>query len=181
MKFSVAITAIVALLPIALAAPAPAALDGDVLDGGVLSGDVLDDTVFDDVAFNETTTQDNELERRMTRESQLSIQVYKNKGCKGPLFENKNIKYNDKMQQPFEYKSYKLLKPLLWGETLRLMSGQFGGDKCARVTSHTSKPLKKGCYELGGDTGKIGNSQCFQLIRSQGGFYPGMGNMKRPE
>lgn len=111
MKFSIAITAIVALLPITLAAPAPAVLDGDVLDG-----DVLNDAVLDDAAFNETATHENELERRMTRQSQLSIQVYKKKGCKGPLYENKNIKYNDKMAQPFEYKSYKLLQPLMWGE-----------------------------------------------------------------
>ncbi|KAL8749298.1 MAG: hypothetical protein Q9184_006865 [Pyrenodesmia sp. 2 TL-2023] len=161
MKFSIAITAIVALLPIALAAPAPV-----VLDGGLLDGDVLDDTVLDDAAFNETMTHTNELERRVTREPQLTIQVYKKKGCKGPLFENKNVKYNDKIAQPFKYKSFKLLQPLLEGETLRMMTGQFGGDVCAKVTADTRRPLAKGCYQHGGDTGKLGDSQCFQLIRA---------------
>lgn len=100
MKFSIAITAIVALLPIALAAPASVFLD-------------------DDASFNETSTHGNELEERYTRitkQSQLTIQVYKKEGCKGPLYENKNIRYDDKHAQPFRYKSYKLLQPLVMGE-----------------------------------------------------------------
>ncbi|KAI4169965.1 MAG: hypothetical protein LQ346_008916, partial [Caloplaca aetnensis] len=158
MKFSIAITAIVALLPIALAAPASVFLD-------------------DDASFNETSTHGNELEERYTRitkQSQLTIQVYKKEGCKGPLYENKNIRYDDKHAQPFRYKSYKLLQPLVMGESLKLMSDDYDNDVCARVTSHTdyTKPLAKGCYALGGDTGKFGSSQCFQLIRYTGFTYP---------
>lgn len=101
MKFTTTITAIVAFLPIALAAPAPVA--------------------FDNTIFNETMTHENELpERKLSKNSGLTLQAYRSKGCAGVLFENVNVQYDAKVSQPFPYKSYKLSRSLLIGETLNV-------------------------------------------------------------
>ncbi|KAI4130705.1 MAG: hypothetical protein LQ338_001606 [Usnochroma carphineum] len=155
MKFSIAITAIVAFVPIALAAPTPIDLD--------------------DAVFNETMTHENELvERKATRNSRLTINVHKGKGCTGVYVPYDNVQYDAKIPNPYgkdhPFQSYEISRNLIPGEVLNFMSGDFDNDVCARVTSHTPQAMRKGCYALGGGTG--GGASCFQLWRHQGFIYP---------
>lgn len=155
MKFTIAVTAIVALLPIALAAPTPVDID-------------------DAAAFNETVTHENDLvERAPPKKSGLTIMVFEKKGCSGPTVPFYNVKYDAKHANPFrkQFQSYELSRNLLPGETINLMSGNFDNDVCARVTSHTPQLLRKGCHPMGGGTAAAGGASCFKLWRHQGFIY----------
>ncbi|KAL9015819.1 MAG: hypothetical protein Q9185_006811 [Variospora sp. 1 TL-2023] len=149
MKFTVAITALMALLPLALGAPAPTDIEeSNTALGGPINLDV------DESLFN-VTAQVNELVERKaqsSRFSKLNIKAFKNPGCKGPLVEFNNVKYD--ARNVFPFKSYTTSRRMKLGETLNLMSGEYGGDKCFKVTSFTPPIMGKGCHEIGGNTAK---------------------------
>ncbi|KAL8644401.1 MAG: hypothetical protein Q9210_007273 [Variospora velana] len=138
-----------ALLPFALGAPAPADID----EFGAAPGDPINFDV-DETLFNGTAHENELVERKAqsSRFSKLNIKAFKNPGCKGPLVEFNNVKYD--ARNVFPFKSYTTSRKMKLGETLNLMSGEYGGDKCFKVTSFTPPIMGKGCHEIGGNTAK---------------------------
>ncbi|KAL8929299.1 MAG: hypothetical protein Q9208_001382 [Pyrenodesmia sp. 3 TL-2023] len=170
MKFPIAITAIVALLPLTLTAPTSTDLSDTAFDETPY--EPFDGT-FDE-AFDETLdeTPDTSLLPRSpkppkTKIPPVSIRTYLQPACAGtPLYFPK-VAYNK--EHPAKYTSYSISRDLLPGEVLDIMGNnklpggrELTNDPCAVTTSHTPQGLKKGCYELGGESrGKV--ATCFRL------------------
>ncbi|KAL8978909.1 MAG: hypothetical protein Q9177_006276, partial [Variospora cf. flavescens] len=121
MKFTIAITALMALLPIALGAPAPT----DIEESNAALGDPINLDV-DESLFNVTAHVNELVERKAqsSRFSKLNIKAFKNPGCKGPLVEFNNVKYD--ARNVFPFKSYTTSRRMKLGETINLMSGDYG-------------------------------------------------------
>ncbi|KAI4091853.1 MAG: hypothetical protein LQ348_007530 [Seirophora lacunosa] len=184
MKFTIAIATLVALLPLALGAPASADLDessaalGDTVELGESPFNVTAPETelgvpadFDESPFNASAPENELVERKSQspKRSKLNVKAFRDPGCKGPLIEFNNVKYDSRNPAPF--RSYSTSRKLKLGETLNLMSGSYGGDVCAKVTSFTPPTMGKGCHELGGNTAKKGSASCFRLWRRQGFIY----------
>ncbi|KAL8978930.1 MAG: hypothetical protein Q9205_005615 [Flavoplaca limonia] len=177
MKFITTITALAALFPIIALAAAPTAEPEEIVD--------LDDKVptetLDIPAANITTAiagidyeasspdepalNERDLEERATKQSDLTIQLYRNKGCRGASFE---VKARYDTGYKFKIQSYKTSRTMKLGEVLSLYGG-YGGDKCRRQTSWTPQRMGKGCHELGGQS--VGGAKCIKLWRHQGFIY----------
>ncbi|KAL8731517.1 MAG: hypothetical protein Q9166_003363 [cf. Caloplaca sp. 2 TL-2023] len=173
MKFTIAIAAIVALVPIALAAssadnsaavadPAPTEFDNSPVNKTVAVAGVD----FDDSPLNDTTTDSELVERKVTKNSGLTIRAYRNKGCSGPLVPFSNVQYDH--AYGVTIKSYSTSRRLRMGEVLNLY-GKVGNNRCGRVTSHTPQIMGAGCHPLGG--GSVEGASCFKLWRHMGFIY----------
>ncbi|KAI4271989.1 MAG: hypothetical protein L6R38_006718 [Xanthoria sp. 2 TBL-2021] len=178
MKFITTITALAALLPIiTLAVASPADSDDVVaLEGSVPTGTsnsaapnntaAVEGIDYDDTTPNEAALHENDLaERRVTKQSDLTISVYRNQGCSGPRMDVK-VRYDTGYTFPIQsYRTSRTLKP---GETLSLFA-KTGNNRCGRETSHTPPRMGKGCHGLGGAS--VGGASCFKLWRHMGFIY----------
>ncbi|KAL8653797.1 MAG: hypothetical protein Q9226_003697 [Calogaya cf. arnoldii] len=101
MKFIATITALAALLPFITLALAPSA-DADevvVLDDSAPTGNyntaaandatAIEGIDFDESELNETASNEDIIAARaVTKQSDLKIELYKNRGCSGPRYDN---------------------------------------------------------------------------------------------
>ncbi|KAL8769317.1 MAG: hypothetical protein Q9209_004699 [Squamulea sp. 1 TL-2023] len=168
MKFLITITAFAALLPITLAVSS-AADSEDVVpltDSAPTEANpsTANETIaiagvdYDDTTLNEAAaSHENHLaERKVTRNSDLVISAYRNKGCSGPRVDVK-VRYDSAYDYPV--KSYTTSRRLKMGEVISLY-GKVGKNRCGQETSHTPPVMKKGCHGLGG--GSVGGASCFK-------------------
>lgn len=174
MKFITTITALAALLPIlGLAIATPAASD-DVID---LEGSAPtqipnpaapNNTVaIEGVDYDDTPLNENDLAvRALTKQSDLTINIYRNKGCSGPRLDARMLYDTGYI---FPIRSYITSRQLKRGEVLNLYAADKYKGKCGRVTSHTPQGMGKGCHALGG--GSAGGASCIKLWRHGGLVY----------
>ncbi|KAI4178078.1 MAG: hypothetical protein LQ346_007570 [Caloplaca aetnensis] len=168
MRLIIATIALVALLPFALTAPTSTDLSDTAPDTTL--GDTFDDT-FDDTSDdtpNEALDDTPDLLPRGRKPPKpkippISIRTYLQAGCGGTPWYFPKVHYHD--LHLANYTSYSISRDLLPGEVLDILGNggkELYNDMCAMVTSHTPQGLKKGCYELGGDSkGKV--ATCFRL------------------
>ncbi|KAL8750492.1 MAG: hypothetical protein Q9184_006409, partial [Pyrenodesmia sp. 2 TL-2023] len=164
--FTIAIAAGLALLPLTSTAPTSTDLSDTTQD------DILYETF--DGTLDETLdeTPNTSLLPRGNKPPKskippISIRTYLQAGGAGTPWYFPKVAYNK--EHLANYTSYSISRDLLPGEVLDIMGNNKlpGGreltkDLCAVVTSHTPQGLKKGCYELGGESGgKV--ATCFRL------------------
>ncbi|CAO1597460.1 MAG: hypothetical protein LQ349_005024 [Xanthoria aureola] len=174
MKFITTITALAALLPLLTLAVATPAVPDDVIN---LEGSAptqipnyaapnntvaIEGVDYDDTPLNETDLA----VRALTKQSDLTINIYRNKGCSGPRLDARMLYDTGYV---FPIKSYITSRKLRRGEVLNLYAPDKYKGKCGRITSHTPLGMGKGCHALGG--GSAGGATCIKLWRQQGFVY----------
>ncbi|KAI4103489.1 MAG: hypothetical protein LQ339_004214 [Xanthoria mediterranea] len=156
MKFITTITALAALLPILALAVATPAVPDDVIDlegsapTQIANSAAPNNTVaIEGVDYDDTPLNGNGdlAGRALTKQSDLTINIYRNKGCSGPRLDVRML-YDTGYQFPI--RSYITSRKLKRGEVLNLYAPDKYKGKCGRVTSHTPQKMDKGCHALGG-------------------------------
>ncbi|KAL8806637.1 MAG: hypothetical protein Q9200_004952, partial [Gallowayella weberi] len=120
MKFTIAIAAVAAFLPITLAFPATNDLNAAVPTDTTALADPtpiapIDPTINTTVASVESAVDldpsnsyeaaarnDKLAERKLTRNSGLIIKAYRNKNCQGPLVPFENVRYDELKPAKFQ-------------------------------------------------------------------------------